>query len=168
MTIGSITPQDYFDQLYEWAIQLVKSGKAYVCDLTAEQVRHTRGTLSEPGEDSPYRNRSVEENLDLLERMRAGEFPDGSKTLRAKINMASPNLNMRDPVMYRILRAEHHAPAAMVHLPDVRLRARPIWIPSNASRIPSARWSLKTTALSTTGSWNSWVFIIHSRLSLIA
>jgi glutaminyl-tRNA synthetase len=99
---------DYFDQLYEWAVQLVKAGKAFVCDLTAEQVRQTRGTLSEPGQDSPYRNRSVEENLDLLERMRAGEFPDGSKTLRAKINMASPNLNMRDPVMYRILRAEHH------------------------------------------------------------
>jgi glutaminyl-tRNA synthetase len=99
---------DYFDQLYEWAVQLVKSGKAFVCDLTAEQVRQTRGTLNEPGQDSPYRNRSIEENLDLLERMRAGEFPDGSKTLRAKINMASPNLNMRDPVMYRILRAEHH------------------------------------------------------------
>ena len=99
---------DYFDRLYVWAVQLVKSGKAYVCDLTAEQVRQTRGSLSEPGQDSPYRNRSVEENLDLLERMRTGEFPDGSKTLRAKINMASPNLNMRDPVMYRILRAEHH------------------------------------------------------------
>ncbi len=99
---------DYFDQLYEWAVQLVKAGKAFVCDLNAEQVRQTRGTLSEAGQDSPYRNRSVEENLDLLERMRAGEFPDGSKTLRAKINMASPNLNMRDPVMYRILRAEHH------------------------------------------------------------
>jgi glutaminyl-tRNA synthetase len=99
---------DYFDQLYEWAVQLVKAGKAFVCDLTAEQVRQTRGTLSEPGQDSPYRNRSIEENVDLLERMRGGEFPDGSKTLRAKINMASPNLNMRDPVMYRILRAEHH------------------------------------------------------------
>jgi glutaminyl-tRNA synthetase len=99
---------DYFDRLYVWAVQLVQAGKAYVCDLTADQVRQTRGSLSEPGQDSPYRNRSVEENLDLLERMRAGEFPDGSKTLRAKINMASPNLNMRDPVMYRILRAEHH------------------------------------------------------------
>jgi glutaminyl-tRNA synthetase len=99
---------DYFGQLYEWAIQLIKSGKAYVCDLTAEQMRQTRGTLTEPGQESPYRNRSVEENLDLFQRMRAGEFPDGSKTLRAKINMASPNLNMRDPVMYRILRAEHH------------------------------------------------------------
>jgi len=99
---------DYFGQLFDWAVQLIKSGKAYVCDLTAEQVRQTRGSLTEPGQDSPYRNRPVAENLDLFERMRAGEFPDGSRTLRAKIDMASPNLNMRDPVMYRILRAEHH------------------------------------------------------------
>ena len=83
-------------------------GKAYVDDLTAEEIRKHRGTLTEPGKDSPYRNRSVEENLDLFERMRAGEFPDGSRVLRAKIDMASPNLNMRDPVMYRILHAEHH------------------------------------------------------------
>src|SRR5579884_3224768 len=99
---------DYFDQLYEWAIQLIKSGKAYVDDLTADEVRRQRGTLTEPGQESPYRNRSVEENLELFERMRAGEFPDGSRTLRAKIDMASPNLNMRDPIMYRILHAEHH------------------------------------------------------------
>src|SRR3954452_21999197 len=99
---------DYFDQLYEWARQLVRAGKAYVCDLSGEEVRKYRGTLTEPGTESPWRNRSVAENLDLLERMRAGEFPDGSRTLRAKIDMASPNLNMRDPVMYRILHAEHH------------------------------------------------------------
>jgi glutaminyl-tRNA synthetase len=99
---------DYFDQLYEWAVQLIKAGKAYVCDLNAEQMRETRGTLTTPGKNSPYRNRSVEENLDLFERMKAGEFPDGSRTLRAKIDMASPNLNMRDPVMYRILHATHH------------------------------------------------------------
>jgi len=99
---------DYFDQLYEWAVQLVKSGKAYVCDLTADQVRQYRGTLTEPGRESPWRNRSAAENLDLFERMRAGEFPDGSRTLRARIDMASKNLNMRDPVMYRILHAEHH------------------------------------------------------------
>ena len=99
---------DYFGQLYEWAIQLIKDGKAYVCDLSAEEVRKYRGTLTEPGIPSPYRNRTVEENLDLFERMRAGEFPDGSRTVRAKIDMASPNLNMRDPVMYRILRATHH------------------------------------------------------------
>jgi glutaminyl-tRNA synthetase len=99
---------DYFDQLYEWALQLIKAGKAYVCDLTPEQVREYRGTPTEPGKGSPYRDRTVEENLDLFERMRAGEFPDGSRTLRTKLDMASPNFNMRDPVMYRILRAEHH------------------------------------------------------------
>ena len=99
---------DYFEQLYQYAVQLTKAGKAYVCDLSAEEVRKYRGTLTEPGKDSPYRTRSIEENLDLFERMRAGEFEDGSRTLRAKIDMASPNLNMRDPVMYRILRAEHH------------------------------------------------------------
>jgi glutaminyl-tRNA synthetase len=99
---------DYFDQIYQWAVLLIQKGKAFVCDLSAEQVRAQRGTLTEPGQDSPYRNRSIEENLDLFERMRAGEFPDGARTLRAKIDMASPNLNLRDPVMYRILRAEHH------------------------------------------------------------
>jgi glutaminyl-tRNA synthetase len=99
---------DYFGQLYDWATELIKKGKAYVCDLTSEQVRESRGTLSEPGKNSPYRDRSVEENLDLLARMKKGEFPDGSRTLRAKIDMGSPNLNMRDPVMYRILHAEHH------------------------------------------------------------
>jgi glutaminyl-tRNA synthetase len=99
---------DYFDQLYEWAEQLIKAGKAYVCDLTAEQIRQTRGTLTSPGQPSPYRDRSVDENLDLFRRMKAGEFPDGLRTLRAKIDMAHPNLNMRDPVMYRILHAEHH------------------------------------------------------------
>ena len=99
---------DYFDQLHAWAVQLINAGKAYVCDLSAEEVRQYRGTLNEPGKESPYRNRSVEENLELFAKMRAGEFPDGSRTLRAKIDMASPNLNMRDPVMYRILHAEHH------------------------------------------------------------
>ena len=99
---------DYFSQLYEWAIQLIKQGKAYVDDLTADDIREYRGTLTQPGRESPYRNRSVEENLHLFERMRAGEFPDGSRTLRSKIDMASPNFNMRDPVMYRILHAEHH------------------------------------------------------------
>jgi len=99
---------DYFDQLYEWAVKLIKKGKAYVCDLSADEIREYRGTLTEPGKDSPYRNRSVEENLDLFERMRKGEFPDGSRVLRAKIDMASGNLNMRDPVMYRILHESHH------------------------------------------------------------
>ena len=99
---------DYFGQLYEWAVQLIKAGKAYVCDLTPDEVRKQRGTLTEPGQESPYRSRPVEENLDLFARMKAGEFPDGTRTLRAKIDMASPNLNLRDPIMYRILHAEHH------------------------------------------------------------
>jgi glutaminyl-tRNA synthetase len=99
---------DYFGQLYEWALKLIKDGKAYVDDLTADEIRQHRGTLTEPGTDSPYRNRSVEENLDLFVRMKSGEFPDGSRVLRAKIDMGSPNLNMRDPVMYRILHATHH------------------------------------------------------------
>jgi len=99
---------DYFEQIFEYAVQLIKDGKAYVCDLTAQEMREYRGTLIEPGKDSPYRERSIEENMDLFQQMRDGEFEDGSKTLRAKIDMASPNVNLRDPVMYRILRAEHH------------------------------------------------------------
>ncbi|MCJ7498067.1 MAG: glutamine--tRNA ligase/YqeY domain fusion protein, partial [candidate division Zixibacteria bacterium] len=99
---------DYFDKLYDFAVQLIKKGKAYVDDLSADEIRETRGTLTEPGKESPYRNRSVEENLDLFEKMRKGEFPDGSRVLRAKIDMASGNINMRDPVMYRILYATHH------------------------------------------------------------
>jgi glutaminyl-tRNA synthetase len=107
---------DYFEQLYQWAEELIKKGKAYVCDLSPEEISEYRGqaiiqdgkVITPPGKESPYRNRSVEENLDLFRRMRAGEFPDGSKTLRAKIDMAHPNLNMRDPVMYRIMRVPHY------------------------------------------------------------
>ncbi|MCJ7821669.1 MAG: glutamine--tRNA ligase, partial [Armatimonadetes bacterium] len=99
---------DYFEQQYEWAIELVKQGKAYVCDLSPEELIRTRGTLTEPGVESPYRSRGVHENLDLFQRMRAGEFPDSARTLRAKIDMAAPNLILRDPVMYRIRHAEHH------------------------------------------------------------
>ena len=99
---------DYFDQLYEWAVKLVKDGKAYVDDLSAEQIKEYRGTLTRTGKESPYRNRSVEENMELFERMRAGDFENGSRVLRAKIDMAHPNLNMRDPVMYRVLHAKHH------------------------------------------------------------
>jgi glutaminyl-tRNA synthetase len=109
---GLYYASDYFDQLYEWAIKLTNDGKAYVDDLSAEEIRKYRGTLTEPGKDSPHRNRGVEENLDLFERMRKGEFPDGSRVLRAKIDMASPNLNMRDPVMYRILHADHQRTGA--------------------------------------------------------
>lgn len=99
---------DYFQQMYEAAVKLIKKGKAYVCDLTAEQIKEYRGTLTEPGKNSPYRDRSIEENLDLFERMKNGEFEDGSKVLRAKIDMASPNINMRDPIIYRIARMTHH------------------------------------------------------------
>ncbi len=105
---GLYYASDYFDQLYEWAVQLIRAGKAYVDDLSQDEIREYRGTLIQPGKESPYRNRSREENLDLFERMRAGEFRDGSRTLRAKIDMSSPNLNLRDPVMYRILHSEHH------------------------------------------------------------
>ena len=98
---------DYFGQLYEWALQLIKAGKAYVDDLSVDEIRQYRGNFNEPGKDSPYRNRSIDENLDLFQRMKSGEFPDGSRVLRAKIDMASPNLNMRDPIMYRILHASH-------------------------------------------------------------
>ena len=118
---------DYFEELYKWAVQLIQSGHAYVCDLTADQVREYRGTLTEPGRESPWRNRSIEESLNLFRRMRTGEFPDGSRTLRAKIDMAAKNLNMRDPVMYRILHAEHHRTGRqVVHLSDVRFHARPV------------------------------------------
>src|SRR3984957_15518836 len=101
---------DYFDQLYEWALQLIRAGKAYVDDLTADEIRQHRGTLIEPGKDSPWRDRSVEDNLDLFHRMKSGEFADGSRVLRAKIDMASPHGNMRDPVVYPILPAPHHRP----------------------------------------------------------
>jgi glutaminyl-tRNA synthetase len=99
---------DYFEQMYLWAVELIKKGKAYVSDLTADEIRETRGTLTAPGKEGPYRNRSVEENLSLFERMKNGEFPNGAKTLRAKIDMTSPNFNLRDPIMYRIIHAEHH------------------------------------------------------------
>src|ERR1044072_5678105 len=104
---GLFYASDYFQQLYDWAVQLIKDGKAYVDDLSADEIREYRGTLTEPGRESPYRNRPVEENLDLFARMRVGEFEDGTKTLRAKIDMASPNINLRDPVMYRIRHATH-------------------------------------------------------------
>ena len=98
----------YFEQLHDWAVELIKSGNAYVCDLTPEQAKEYRGNLTEPGKNSPFRERSVEENLDWFARMRAGEFPDGARVLRAKIDMASPNMNLRDPIMYRIRHAHHH------------------------------------------------------------
>ena len=107
-TGGVFYGSDYFDKCYEYAIKLIKDGKAFVCDLSAEEMKEYRGTLTEPGKESPYRNRSIEENLDLFERMKNGEFPDGAKTLRAKIDMSSPNINMRDPAIYRIVHTSHH------------------------------------------------------------
>ena len=107
-TGGVFYGSDYFDKCYEYAVKLIKEGKAYVCDLSADEMREYRGTLTEPGKNSPWRERSVEENLDLFERMKNGEFPDGAKTLRAKIDMASPNINMRDPAIYRIVHTDHH------------------------------------------------------------
>ena len=107
-TGGVFYGSDYFDKCYEFAVQLIKDGKAFVCDLSADEMREYRGTLTEPGKNSPYRDRTVEENLDLFERMKNGEFPDGAKTLRAKIDMASPNINMRDPAIYRIVHTDHH------------------------------------------------------------
>ena len=115
---------DYYEQLYRFAEDLIRKGVAYVDSLSADEIREHRGTLTEPGKDSPYRTRSVDENLDLFRRMRAGEFPDGAHVLRAKIDMRSPNITMRDPVLYRIRHADHHRTGTrLVHLPDVRLRA---------------------------------------------
>ncbi len=105
---GEYYASDYFGQLYEWALVLIKKGKAYVCDLTQEESAEYRGTPTRPGKESPYRNRSVDENLDLFTRMKTGEFADGSKVLRAKIDLTSPNMHMRDPILYRILHTEHH------------------------------------------------------------
>ena len=118
---------DYYGRLYDWAVALIKLGKAYVCDLSPDQIRAYRGTLTEPGKDSPFRTRSVEENLDLFQRMRAGEFEDGSRVLRAKIDMASPNVVMRDPIIFRIKRVAHYRTGTeWIIYPDVRLRPLPV------------------------------------------
>ena len=145
---------DYFEQLYIVAEELIRKGHAYVDSLTADEMRAYRGTLTEPGKNSPYRDRSVAENLDLFRRMRAGDFPDGTHVLRAKIDMASPNINLRDPVLYRIRHVAHYGqvkrgvfirPMTM----PIRFRMR-----SKASPIRFAHWSLKTTGHSTIGSWS--------------
>ncbi len=159
---------DYFDQIYAWAVQLIQSGKAYVCDLTPDEVRKQRGTLTEPGQESPYRNRSVEENLDLFARMKAGEFPDGARTLRAKIDMASANLNLRDPIMYRIVHARSSPHRRqVVHLSDVRFRAWGIGFgrENHAFHLHAGvRGSSSAVRLVHRG---SWAFIIRSRSSSI-
>lgn len=148
---------NYFDQLYDYAVGLIKDGKAYVDDLTPEEMREYRGTLTEAGKNSPYRDRSIEENLDLFTRMKNGEFPDGSKTLRLKIDMASGNINMRDPVIYRIRRAHHHNTGdngVSTRCTTTRI-AFPM--PSKASRIPCVRSNLKHTARCTTGYWTTFL-----------
>ena len=141
---------DYFEQLYEWAEHLVRHGDAYVDDLSPAEIRAYRGTLTEPGRNSPYRDRAPEENLDLLRRMRAGEFPDGARVLRAKIDMASGNINLRDPVLYRILHARTPHRRYVAHLPDLRLRAWPVGC-DRGSRTRCAPSSSRTIVRCTTG-----------------
>jgi glutaminyl-tRNA synthetase len=155
---------DYFGQLYEWALQLIKAGKAYVDDLSADEIRQHRGTLTEPGKDSPYRNRSVEENLDLFTRMKAGEFPDGSRVLSAKIDMASPNLNMRDPVMYRILHATHQRTGDEWCIYPMYDYAHGQSDSSSASPTPCAPSSSPTTSPSTAGISSSSASSPRSRI----
>ena len=143
---------DYFEQMYECAVKLIKKGKAYVCDLTAEEIREYRGTLTEPGKESPYRNRSVEENLELFEEMKNGKYADGEKVLRAKIDMASPNMNMRDPVIYRVAHMTHHNTGDKWCIYPMYDFAHPIEDAiEGISPIPSVRWSLRITARCTTG-----------------
>ena len=154
---GLFYASDYFDQLYEWALQLIEDGKAYVDDLSAEEIRKYRGTLTEPGKDSPHRNRSAEENLDLFQRMKAGEFSDGSRVLRARIDMASPNLNMRDPVMYRIVHAHHHRTGNKWCIyPMYDFAHGQSDSIERVGPTPCARWSLKIIARSTTGLSGNW------------
>ena len=146
---------DYFERLYEWAEGLIRAGHAYVDDQSQEEIRVKRGTLTEPGKNSPFRDRSVEENLDLFRRMKAGEFPNGARVLRAKIDMASGNINLRDPVLYRILHATH--PRTGDAGRSIRATTTRTASPtrSRASRTRSARWNSRTTGRSTSGCWTS-------------
>jgi glutaminyl-tRNA synthetase len=156
---------DYFQQLYQWAVQLIKDGKAYVDSLSAEEIKEYRGAFGKPGKNSPYRDRSVEENLDLFERMRAGEFEDGAHVLRAKIDMASGNMNLRDPVMYRILHAAHHRTGdewCIYPMYD--------WAHGQSDSIEGITHSLCSLEYEdhTIGSWTSWASTIHGRSSSVA
>ncbi len=146
---------DYFDQLHDWAVELIKSGNAYVCDLTPEQAKEYRGSLTEPGKNSPFRERSVEENLDLFARMKAGEFKDGERVLRAKIDMASPNMNLRDPILYRIRHAHHHQTGDKWCIYRTTTSPMASRTPSKASPTRSAPWSSKAIVRCTTGSSTS-------------
>lgn len=147
---------DYFDQMYECAVELIKKGKAYVSDLSAEQIREYRGTLTEPGKEDPYSGRSVEENLKLFEEMREGKYADGEKVLRARIDMSSSNINMRDPVIYRVAHMTHHRTGdngASTRCTILHIRSR---MRSRESHIPSVRWSLRITDRSMSGSSTRW------------
>jgi glutamyl/glutaminyl-tRNA synthetase len=150
---------DYFEQMYDWAVDLIRKGKAYVCDLSADELSTTRGTLTSPGQDSPYRNRGVAENLDLFARMREGEFPDGARTLRAKIDMASPNMMIASSTPNTTARARS---GASIRCTTGRTASR---IRSRASRTRCAPWNTKFTARSTTGSWISSESTIRARSS---
>ncbi len=158
---------DYFEQMYEAAVKLIKKGKAFVCDLSAEEIRAYRGTLTEPGKNSPYRDRSVEENLELFENMKNGMYQDGEKVLRAKIDMASPNINMRDPVIYRVAHMTHHRTGingASIQCMTLLIRSR---MQSKVLHIPSVPWSLRIIVLCMTGLSENWSIRIHqSRSSL--
>ena len=147
----SILPRIFFDKLYEIACEMIRKGVAYVDDQSSEEMRKNRGTLRTPGVNSPYRDRSPEENLDLFQRMKAGEFPDGSRVLRAKIDMASPNVLMRDPTMYRILRHHHHRAGDKWCIYRCTISSIPFRTRSRASRTRCARWNTKSTARCTTG-----------------
>ena len=154
---------DYFEKMYEWAILLIRAGKAYVCDLNADEIRTYRGTLTESGRNSPNRKRPVEENLDLFERMRKGEFPGGFRTLRAKINMASPNINLRDPVMYRIINSPITVRATSGASTPCTTGRTGLRTPSRTSRTRSARWSTRSIVPSTIGFSTSSPFITRGR-----
>ncbi|OQA11183.1 MAG: Glutamine--tRNA ligase [Firmicutes bacterium ADurb.Bin373] len=155
---------DYFDQLHEYAVRLIKKGKAYVCDLSAEEIREYRGTLTSPGRESPYRGRSVEENLDLFRRMGEGEFAEGTRVLRAKIDMASPNLNMRDPVIYRIMKASHHRTGARWRVYPMYDYAHPI--SDSIEGITHSICTLEFEDHRPLYDWTRWAYFTRSRSSL--
>ncbi len=147
---------DYFDQMYECAVELIKKGKAYVSDLSAEQIREYRGTLTESGKEDPYSGRSVEENLKLFEEMREGKYADGEKVLRARIDMSSSNINMRDPVIYRVAHMTHHRTGDKWCIYPMYDFAHPLEDAIEESHIPSVRWSLRITDRSMSGSSTRW------------
>ena len=156
---------NYFDQMYEAAVKLIKKGKAYVCDLTPEQIREYRGTLTEPGKESPYRNRSIEKNLELFEAMKDGKYADGEKVLRAKIDMASPNINMRDPIIYRVAHMTHHNTGDKWCIYPMYDFAHPIEDAIEGVTHSICTLGLRITVRSMTGSYVNWSIRIHQNRS---